>query len=136
MYPYVVIGGAVNSDNLFEGLNISVDNVESVDELRKTDLHNTPILFYLDRKSSASLQYNLLSLMKRKDVKQEQLFFMISPAIRMQVTRTIQDLGVKEPQIVSAANDEKIYRYIELFPISEYIYDAVKVFSERDPYAW
>ena len=54
MYPYVVIGGAVNSDNLFEGLNISVDNVESVDELRKTDLHNTPILFYLDRKSSAS----------------------------------------------------------------------------------
>ena len=131
MYPYVVIGGTVNPDSLFEGLNISVDNVESVDELRKTDLHSTPILFYLDRKSSASLQYNLLSLMKRKDVKQEQLFFMISPAIRTQVTRTIQDLGVKEPQIVTAANDEKIYRYIELFPISDYIYDAVKVFQKE-----
>ena len=131
MYPYVVIGGMVDTANLFEGLNISVDNVESVDELRKTDLHSTPILFYLDRKSSASLQYNLLSLMKRKDVKQEQLFFMISPAIRTQVTRTIQDLGVKEPQIVTAANDEKIYRYVELFPISEYIYDAVKVFQDE-----
>ena len=69
--------------------------------------------------------------MKRKDVKQEQLFFMISPAIRMQVTRTIQDLGVKEPQIVSAANDEKIYRYIELSLKSEYIYDAVKVYQDE-----
>ena len=63
-YPYVVIGGAVDSENLFEGITVSVDNVESVDELRKTDLHSTPVLFYLDRKSVGSLQHNLLSLLK------------------------------------------------------------------------
>lgn len=130
-YPYVVIGGSVNSDNLFEGIHVSVDNVESVDELRKTDLHSTPILFYLDRKSASSLQRNLLSLLKRKDITQNQLFFMISPALGTQAVRTIQDLGVKEPQLVETPDDEKIYRYIELFPISEYIYDAIKVFQGK-----
>ena len=130
-YPYVVIGGAVDSENLFEGITVSVDNVESVDELRKTDLHSTPVLFYLDRKSVGALQHNLLSLLKRKDITHDQLFFMINPAIRAQVIRTIQDLGVDDPQLVESANDKSVFRYIELFPVSEYIYDAVKVFQEE-----
>ena len=130
-YPYVVIGGAVNSENLFEGITVSVDNVESVDELRKTDLHSTPVLFYLDRKSVGTLQHNLLALLKRKDITQDQLFFLINPAIRAQVIRIIQDLGVKNPQLVESANDKNVYRYLELFPVSEYIYDAVRVFEEE-----
>ena len=130
-YSYVVIGGTVNADRLFADVEISVDNVESADELRKTDLHSTPILFYLDRKSSVSLQRNLTELLNREDITQEQLFFMISPALGGKAERVIRDLGVKDPQVVSAANDPCIYRYIELFPESEYIYDAIKAFREQ-----
>ena len=65
-YSYVVIGGTVNADRLFADVEISVDNVESADELRKTDLHSTPILFYLDRKSSVTLQRNLTELLNRE----------------------------------------------------------------------
>lgn len=130
-YSYVVIGGTVNADRLFADVEISVDNVESADELRKTDLHSTPILFYLDRKSSVSLQRNLTELLNREDITQEQLFFMISPALGGKAERVIRDLGVKDPQVVSAANDPCIYRYIELFPESEYIYDAIKALREQ-----
>ena len=130
-YSFVVIGGSINSDRLFEDIEVSVENVESVDELRKTDLHSTPVLLCLDRKSARSLQYNLLELLKRDDITQEQLFFMISPALGGKAERVIRDLGVADPQVVTAADDSLIYRYIELFPESEYIYDAIKVFREQ-----
>ena len=40
-YPMVVIGGTVSFDSLLSNTEISLENVESVDELRKTDLHST-----------------------------------------------------------------------------------------------
>lgn len=129
-YSFVVIGGTINNDRLFADIDISVENVESVDELQKTDLHSTPILLYIDRKTSGTLQYNLLELLKRDDIKQEQLFFMISPALGEKAERVIRDLGVKEPQVITSADDPIILRYIELFPESEYIYDSIKVFHK------
>ncbi len=128
-YPFVVIGGTVAAGDLFADIEVSIDNVETVDELQKTDLHSTPILFYLDRKSARLLQHNLLGLLKRTDVVQEQLFFLIEPALLEKLRRVVQDLGVKTPKIVSAVNDNDISRYIELFPISEYIYEAIKAFE-------
>ena len=130
-YPYVVIGGSLNNDHLFDDIRISVDNIESADELKKTDLHSTPILFYLDRKSVQFLQFNLRTLLKRDDVNEDQLFFMIDPAVSGKVKRVIQDLGVKTPQIVTDANDPIIYRYLEIFPVSETLYESIKVFREQ-----
>lgn len=130
-YSFVVIGGSINTDRLFEDIDISVESVESAEELRKTDLHSTPILLYVDRKTSRSLQHNLLELLKREDITQEQLFFMISPALGGKAERVIRDLGVADPQVVKSADDQNIYRYIELFPESEYIYDSIKVFREQ-----
>ncbi len=130
-YSFVVIGGSVNSDRIFEDIDISVENVESVDELRKTDLHSTPILFYIDRKTASTLQYNLLELLKRDDITQDQLFFMINPALGDKAERVIRDLGVKKPQVVTSVDDPLIFRYFELFPESEYIYDSIKVFQKQ-----
>ena len=130
-YPFVVLGGTISAVRLFPDIDVSIENVESADELRKTDLHSTPILFCLDRKSVASLQHNLLELLKRNDITQEQLFFMISPALGKKAERVIRDLGVKEPQVVEAADDPCIYHYLELFPVSEYINAAIKVFREQ-----
>lgn len=130
-YSFVVIGGTITVENLFPDIEVSIENVGSVDELRRTDLHSTPVLFYLDRKSAMSLQHNLLELLKRKDITQDQLFFMIAPALGTKAERVIKDLGVDEPQIVTSADDLQIYRYIELFPESEYIYDAIQVFRKE-----
>lgn len=126
-YPFVIIGGLAAEGRLFEDIDVSVENVVSADELRKTDLRSTPILLYLDRKSLSSLQGNLLKLLKRSDVSQDQLFFMISPVLGDKVVRVIKDLGVKNPQIVSSPDDTKIYRYLEVFPVSEYIHAAVTI---------
>lgn len=130
-YPMVVIGGTVSFDSLLSNTEISLENVESVDELRKTDLHSTPILFYLDRKSAGSLQHNLTELLKRNDITQEQLFFMIDPVLRGKAERVVSDLGVREPQVVTMADVSSIYRYIELFPESEFIYDSIRAFREQ-----
>ncbi len=130
-YSFVVIGGSVNPDRIFADIDISVENVESVDELRKTDLHSTPVLFYIDRKTSSTLQYNLLELLKRDDITQDQLFFMISPALGEKAEREIRDLGVKKPQVVTSVDDPLIFRYFELFPESEYIYDSINVFQKQ-----
>ena len=127
----VVIGGTVNSDVSYPDIDISVENVESTEELRKTDLNSTPVLFYLDRKTAGSLQRNLMEILKRNDITQEQLFFMISPLLGGKAERIIRDLGVKQPQIVASIEDPCIYRYIELFPESEYIYHAIKAFREQ-----
>ena len=130
-YPFVVIGGKVGNEHLFDDIETSIDNVDSSNELRKTDLRNIPILFYLDRKSVGSLQYNLRELLKRPDIDQNQLFFLISPVLGEKVERVIRDLGVNAPQIVSSADDSVIYRYMELFPVSEYIHDAISAFREE-----
>ncbi|WP_029202021.1 hypothetical protein [Oribacterium sp. NK2B42] len=130
-YSFVVIGGSVNPDRIFADIDISVENVESVDELRKTDLHSTPVLFYIDRKTASTLQYNLLELLKRDDITQDQLFFMISPALGEKAEREIRDLGVKKPQVVTSVDDPLIFRYFELFPESEYIYDSINVFQKQ-----
>ena len=129
-YPYIVIGGSIGDEQLFDEIDLSIDNVVSADELRKTDLHSTPIVFYLDRKTVGSLQHNLVQVLKRPDVIQDQLFFVISPVLGEKVIRVIMDLGVSKPQVVQTLNDDLIRRYLEIFPVSDYIYEAVKVFRQ------
>ena len=130
-YPFVIVGGNIVSERSVDGIEVSIDNVQSVDELRKTDLRSTPILFFLDRKTVGTLQRYLLQLLARKDIMQEQLFFMVSPVLGEKVVRVIKDLGIKKPQIITAIDDEQIVRFLELFPISEYIYDAIQAFRKE-----
>ncbi|MGI6221588.1 MAG: hypothetical protein ACOYIP_06960 [Coriobacteriales bacterium] len=136
VYPLVVVGNLPSlgnlqaSDGLFESIATSIDFVDSAGELRNTDLGSTPILVVVDRRSSKALPRNLENLLSRSDIRQNQLFFLINYDSE-KVERIIRDLGVTEPQIVSAPNDERIARYLEIYPVSERINDVIRAFAEQ-----
>lgn len=127
-YPFIIIRG-----NVQESIHpqISMESVESSDELRSTLLTNTPILFMIDERTSKQFRSDLIAILNRKDVNRNQLFFMIHPHMNAeQVERVISDLGVEKPQIVSAYDDEAILQYFRNYPITEYIREAIQVFEQ------
>ena len=112
-------------------MSISPESIDSAKELINTNLSGTPILFYIDEEKRNKIRADLTTLMVRKDVQQEQLFFMIDPSMNKdQVTRVISDLGVANPQIVDRYDAEDILSYFRNYPITEYIRNAIEVFSE------
>lgn len=129
-YPLLVIQGEVVDSN-HVAANISVEYVDSTNELADTDLTNTPLVFYL---SSASLPYlstNLQNLSRRNDVLPSQLFFIIDEELDSDVVeRVIIDLGVAQPQIISGLTDEKLERFISTYPITDSIYHAIQAFRK------
>lgn len=128
-YVYIIFQGSELSTSSVDDKDISVEHVNSVDELKDTDLSNTPILMYLSRNTINSFQKNLRFFMNREDVEYSQLFFLIHPSLDTgKVERIIKDLGIATPNIVSDIFGEEVKKYIELYPVSEYIYEVVSLF--------
>lgn len=127
----VAIGDAGLHGRLFADIDIAVDTVQSAEELRKTDLAGTPVLFYLDLHTVKSLQSNLKALLKRPDIDQSQLFFCIDSKLGDYAERLIMDLGVKAPQIVSSASDALIHRYLDIYPVADRIHDVIVALHEQ-----
>ena len=124
-YPYIIIRG-----DKPEGVNpqISIETVNSIDELKGTLLTNTPILFVVEDSTMMQFRADLTGILERRDVHQKQLFFMFHPNINSEQTRRlIYDLGVESPQIVSAFDDDAVMAYLRNYPITEYIRDAIHV---------
>ena len=127
-YTYIVIGGPAPAKS---ESYIGIETINSVKELASTVLTSTPILFYITNENMSQFRKDLSMLLLRKDVSQKQLFFMIHPIMNnRQVTRVIEDLGVKTPQVVSSYFDEIIKKYIRNYPVTEYIRTAISVFEE------
>lgn len=126
-YPYILIqGGAVDTSEIADP-DVSVENINRIEELDATNLFNTPILFYVSRENLRYFQNNLSGILERKMVSEEQLFFLIHPSIDSEkLKRIIQDLGVDEPQIVTSVYSEEVRKYMELYPVTEYIINAIK----------
>jgi molybdopterin converting factor small subunit len=130
-YSYVVVQGT-NFDNTFD--NVTVENVSDVSELEQATLENMPILFYIDGQNRREFQKNLTELLKRADVKPEQLFFRIDPDLnRTQVERVIKDLGVNSPQTVESPTDDLIKRYLEVYPMTAYVQQVIRVLQAALP---
>ena len=128
-YTYITL---YNSSEYSEIEGISIENVDSVDELECTDLTHTPLLFYISRETLPLLASDVKYIVARNDVVQKQLFFYIANDLkRGKVRRTIIDLGIKEPNIVTDMFDEPVKKYLLLYPISDYIYDAIKAFRNE-----
>jgi len=128
-YTYITLH---NSSEYSEIEGISIENVDSVDELECTDLTHTPLLFYISRETLPLLASDVKYIVARNDVVQKQLFFYIANDLkRGKVRRTIIDLGIKEPNIVTDMFDEPVKKYLLLYPISDYIYDAIKAFRNE-----
>lgn len=129
----VVINGFQNVDTLFKEYPIMVENVTDVHELDNTELFHTPLLICIEQDSVRNLKYNLKYLLLRKDVNQEQLFFIIQSSLNvMSIERTIKDLGVFSPQIVRNVKDKQVRKYLEIYPVTDYIYNAIQLLRENE----
>lgn len=128
-YVYIVFQGSQLQTGLIDVEDISIEHVDSTDELETTELKNTPILFYLSKDNISSFQKNLMYFLKREDVENIQLFFLIHPALDAgKVERIIVDLGIAEPNIVTELFDPAVKKYIELYPVSDYVFSVVTLF--------
>lgn len=121
----VVIRGR---DELKEGLNFTLENVKSVDEIAGTNLTYVPVVFIIEESTLQQFRSELVELLGRKDVEQKQLFFYISPAMdKDYVVRFICDLGVEEPQLLSSIDDGKVATYIQNYPMVAYVSEVIRI---------
>ena len=127
-YPYVIINGTTDVQIHPQ---VSAECVRNAAELEDTVLTNTPVLFYLEPNSTKLSREDLKQLLKRPDIRQNQLFFLLHPQLNAeQVRRVILDLGVEDPQIVTAFDAEAILAYIRDYPITEFVRDSIHLFRE------
>lgn len=127
-YNCVIINGFGNEENLFEEYRVSIENVDDVHELDNTELFHTPLLLCVDNDSVGKLKGNLKYFFSRKDVEQEQLFFMIQPTLNAaSIERTVKDLGVVLPKVIMSLKDDLMKKYLEIYPVTDYINNAIKV---------
>lgn len=122
-----IINGFENENTAFDKMHLSVEYVADVHELDSTELYHTPLIICVDKKSVEYLKDNLNYVFLRKDVRQNQLFFWIHPELNEEnVRRTIRDLGVDMPMMVYSVNDDKINKYLEIYPVTDYIYKVIR----------
>lgn len=133
-YEFIVLHGRITDTAVLETRHISIENVENIDELESTDLHNIPILYVVDPASVQLLKNDLRILEGRSDVAPDQIFFRISPSLHEEtIVREIIDLGITEPNIVRSATDPIIMKFFELFPFTDYIRDSIRLFKKDIP---
>lgn len=131
-YEFIILHGRVTDSSTFDALHISIENVDHLEELNDTNLHNIPILYVIDKDSVGLMKKDLRALQKRADISYNQLFFRISPSLSEEkIVREISDLGIPDPQVVQSADDSAVIKYFELFPFTDYIRDTVKLFREH-----
>lgn len=110
-FSCIVIRG---KDEVPKDLTFSLENVKSVDEIAGTNLTYVPVVFVIEAETIQLFRNDLLALLGRKDVEQNQLFFCISPIMDKEyVVRFISDLGIEEPQIISRIDDGNVATYIK-----------------------
>lgn len=127
-YPYIIING-----HAIEEIHpqVSMEFMKNTDKIQNTVLTNTPILFFIEPKSVKEFREDLVRILSQKNIRQNQLFFIIHPQLKKeQIRRIIIDLGVENPQIVSSYSDESILMYLRDYPITEFVREAIKVFEK------
>ena len=128
-FSCIVIRG---KDEVPKDLTFSLENVKSVDEIAGTNLTYVPVVFVIEAETIQLFRNDLLALLGRKDVEQNQLFFCISPIMDKEyVVRFISDLGIEEPQIISRIDDGNVATYIKNYPMVAYVGEVIRVFEDK-----
>lgn len=128
-FSCIVIRG---KDEVPKDLTFTLENVKSVDEIAGTNLTYVPVVFVIEAETIQLFRNDLLALLGRKDVEQNQLFFCISPAMDKEyVVRFIRDLGIEEPQIISRIDDGNVATYIKNYPMVAYVGEVIHVFENE-----
>lgn len=128
LYIYKILQGEGIDPETLKDEDISIEIISDVEELDMTNLNNIPVLVFITEKTLNNLKRNTLYLTGRKDVKRNQIFFYIDPKCDSEkIVRTIKDLGIAEPQVVSSIYDESVKAYFELYPITDYICQVIRI---------
>lgn len=128
-FSCIVIRG---KDEVPKDLTFTLENVKSVDEIAGTNLTYVPVVFVIEAETIQLFRNDLLALLGRKDVEQNQLFFCISPIMDKEyVVRFISDLGIEEPQIISRIDDGNVATYIKNYPMVAYVGEVIRVFEDK-----
>lgn len=130
-YRYIILHAELqNVPKLVEN-DIEIECILDINELNDTDLKDTPILFYVNSSVQSLLQKEIKLLLSRNDVKKDQLFFYIDKSLNLTIVeRTINDLGVSNPQIVKIIDDDLVLKYFNVYPITKYISDMIKILNK------
>lgn len=132
-YICVMINGVSEAQELFAEYKVSLEIIESVKELDNTSLFHTPIIMWIDENTLNNIKSNLRYFFNRKDVQDNQLFFLIHPILNVgSIERTIHDLGIEKPQLINCVEDEVVRCYVETYPVTDYIYEAIKEFRTNE----
>lgn len=119
-------------DELTEGLTFTLENVNSIEEIAGTNLTYIPVVFVVENNMLKKFRRELTELLVRKDVEQKQLFFYISPSMDQEyVIRFIQDLGVKNPHVISRLDDGNIATYIKNYPMIVYVREVIQTIEKE-----
>lgn len=119
-------------DELTEGLTFTLENVNSIEEIAGTNLTYIPVVFVVENNMLKKFRRELTELLVRKDVEQKQLFFYISPSMDQEyVIRFIQDLGVKNPHVISRFDDGNIATYIKNYPMIVYVREVIQTIEKE-----
>lgn len=127
----VVLNGSNDAAITFEEYPVATEVIDDVHELDRVELYHTPLVLCLDKDSLGSLNDNLQYFYSRKDVEQEQLFFLIHPSLnRGGMEREIKDLGVISPKVITSVNDDLVKKYLEVYPVTDYIYNVIQLLKK------
>ena len=127
-YSYIYLHGRGLNGDVLKDMNVSVEYVDTVEELKDTDLYYTPILIYITENTLPVLESELSYFKGRQDVSQEQLFFLIGGILDQNiVSRVIRDLGVVSPKIVEMPDAPAVRKYIEVYPVTAFVKEALDI---------
>lgn len=119
-YPLLLVLGYYDQSSL-ENKYFKVEQVQKLQQLPE-NLFNLPIILFLDG-STMNLALKFIKLiLSHNEFIPSQLFFIGSENVDMNaVCRTLQDVGVTSPQVVTSLSDVKLSRFIEQYPRVEVI---------------
>lgn len=127
-YTYLLISAENIDTSVFDESEISVEKVSSIAEI-PNDLKYTPILFFIDEGNQTFFFDIVNIIVNREDVSGEQLFFLVAPKISAaKLERDIQDKGIRNPQIIDSIDDDRVIKFLEIYPIADYVYKAINIF--------
>lgn len=112
-------------------VSIKTENIENVEELESTDVKDVPIVMFIDSQNLEVCRKSVQYLKNIKGIQDRQLFFVVSIGLnKLQIERTLKDLGVKEPTIISELNDNSLEEYFAIFPLTNYVKRFIETFRE------
>ena len=131
-YTFITLNGGDAAAKYYDEFKISVEDIDSTEELRDVSLNNTPIIVFVTRDLIPALQRIILDLKRRDDVTENQLYFIIADSLdKERIKRTICDLGVQNLQIVSSAYDASIKDYYYAYPVTDHLHETLRILKEK-----